>query len=119
MKSIRCLDPNKSHGFDGISIRMLQLCDNSILKPLSIIFNNCITEGYFPLLWKKGNITPIHKKEEKNIVENYRPISILPIYAKLFERIIFNTLYNFFEKNDILNINQSGFRSGDSCTNQL
>ena len=119
LQLIRRLDPNKSHGFDGISIRMLKLCDSSIVKPLSIIFNNSINHGHFPLAWKMGNITPIHKKNEKNLIENYRPISILPICGKLLERIIFNTLYSFFEENNVLNVNQSGFRSGDSCTNQL
>ena len=119
LKYIRHLDPNKSHGFDGISVRMLKLCDFSIVKPLSIIFKNCINDGYFPLAWKKGNITPIHKKDKKNLVENYRPISILPICGKIFEKIIFNTLYNFLENNRLLDKNQSGFRSGDSCTNQL
>ena len=83
LQSIHRLDSNKSHGFDGISIRMLKLCDVSIVKPLSIIFNNCIKNGYFPSAWKKGNITPIHKKNEKNLIENYRPISILPICGKL------------------------------------
>ena len=119
LQLIRQLDPNKSHGFDGISIRMLKLCDSSIVKPLSIIFNNSINHGHFPLAWKMGNITPIHKKNEKNLIENYRPISILPICGKLLERIIFNNLYSFFEENNVLNVNQSGFRSGDSCTNQL
>ena len=119
LQSIRHLDANKSHGFDGISIRMLKLCDSSIVKPLSIIFHNCINKGHFPLVWKKGNITPIYKKNEKNLIENYRPISILPICGKLLERIIFNALYNFLENNNVLNVNQSGFRSGDSCTNQL
>ena len=119
LKSIRCLDPNKSHGFDGISIRMLQLCDNSIIKPLSIIFNNCITEGYFPLLWKKGNIIPIHKKGSKQEITNYRPISLLPIFSKIFERIIFNALYNYIHQNNYFNPNQSGFRSGDSYIHQL
>ena len=59
------------------------------------------------------------KKTTTNLIENYRPISILPICGKLLERIIYNNLYNFLEKNNILNINQSGFRSGDSCVNQL
>ena len=91
----------------------------SVVKPLSLIFKNCIKEGYFPLAWKKGNITPIHKKNEKNIIDNYRPISILPICGKLLERVIFKNLYSFFENNNLFNVNQSGFRSGDSCTNQL
>ena len=70
LQSIRHLDANKSHGIDGISIRMLKLCDSSIVKPLSIIFHNCINKGHFPLVWKKGNITPIYKKNEKSLIKN-------------------------------------------------
>ena len=58
---IRSLDINKSHGFDQISIRMLKICDSSIVKPLSIIFNTLLKSGVFTFLWKKANIIPIHK----------------------------------------------------------
>ena len=116
---IRSLDIHKSHGFDNISIRMLKLCDSSIVKPLMLLFNNSLNQGTFPKPWKKANVTPIHKKGEKTDVLNYRPISVLPICGKIFERIIYNSLYNYFEKNNILNKNQSGFRVGDSCINQL
>ena len=116
---IRSLNVSKSHGHDRISIRMIKMCDKSILKPLMIIFRNCLNDGIFPMSWKKANITPIHKKGDKYIISNYRPISVLPICGKLFEKIIFLDLYNFLSSNEILNINQSGFRSGDSCTNQL
>ena len=51
--------------------------------------------------------------------KNYRPISLLPLCGKLFEKVIFNSLYKYYESNNILNINQSGFRSSDSCINQL
>ena len=119
LKLIRLLNPNKSHGHDNISVKMLKLCDTSIVKPLLIIFNNCLKEGVFPLLWKKANIIPIHKKRSKNDLNNYRPISLLPICGKLLEKIIYNSLYSFMEKNNLLSVNQSGFRAGDSCTNQL
>ena len=116
---IRSLDINKSHGFDQISVRMLKICDSSIIKPLSIIFNNALNCGVFPASWKKANIIPIHKKGDKMDIKNYRPISLLPICGKLFERVIYNNLYKYYEFNKILNDNQSGFRSGDSCINQL
>ena len=116
---VRSLDVNKSHGHDGVSIRMLKLCDDSIVKPLMIIFNNCLNAGVFPLCWKKANITPILKKGDKSIVSNYRPISVLPICGKLFEKMIYNAFYNYLSINNILDVNQSGFRTGDSCTNQL
>ena len=95
---IRSLDIHKSHGFDNISTRMLKLCDSAIVKPLMLIFNNSLNQGIFPKPWKKANVTPIHKKGEKTDVLNYRPISVLPICGKIFERIIYNTLYNYFEK---------------------
>ena len=119
LKLIRALDPNKSHGFDGISVRMIKICYISIVKPLLIIFNTCLRDGVFPFSWKKANIIPIHKKGVKNDINNYRSISILPICSKLFEKIIYNSLYKFLDNNNLLNIKQSGFRSGDSCNNQL
>ena len=61
-KFIRNLDISKVHGFDDISIRMVKLCDDSLVKPLSIILQNCNNSGVFPDSWKKSNIVPIHKK---------------------------------------------------------
>ena len=73
---IRSLDINKSHGYDQISVRMLKICDSSLIKPLLIIFNNSLNSGMFPSAWKKANIIPIHKKGDKMDVKNYRPISL-------------------------------------------
>ena len=56
------LTPLKAHGHDGISIRMVKLCNLTITKPLSIIYKNCFQQGVFPDEWKKGNIIPVHKK---------------------------------------------------------
>ena len=53
---------NKVHGFDMISIRMLKICGDSILKPLELIFKSCIESGKFPIEWKKANVVPVHKK---------------------------------------------------------
>ena len=66
-----------------------------------------------------ANVTPIHKKDSKQITNNYRPISLLPIFAKVFEKIIFRNLYNQLVSNNLITNNQSGFRPGDSVTNQL
>ena len=68
---------------------------------------------------KKSNIIPVHKKNDKQLVENYRPITLLPIFGKIFEKIIFNRIYNFLLAEDLLNPNQSGFRPSESCINQL
>ena len=82
VKIINRLDPNKAHGHDKLSIRMIKQCGNSICKPLSIIFKDCLSEGKFPHEWKKANVVPVHKKGNKQSLENYRPISLLPIAAK-------------------------------------
>ena len=62
LKIIRNLNPNKAHGHDIISIQMLKICDESICKPLRIIFRSCLENGKFPSEWKKANVVPIFKK---------------------------------------------------------
>ena len=116
---IKSLKPTKAHGADNISIRMIQLCGDSITLPLTLIFKFSLRNGTFPDTWKMANIIPVHKKEEKNIVKNYRPISLLPIFAKVFERLLFNSLFAHFHDNDLFTKCQSGFMPGDSCISQL
>ena len=110
---IRTLDPNKACGWDGISSHMIKICDSSIVAPLEITFDTCIRERTFPEKWKMSNICPIHKKESKNLKENYRPISLLPILGKMFEKVIFDSLYDYFVNNLLLTPRQSGFIKGD------
>ena len=118
-KLIQNLDSNNGHGHDQISIRMLRLCSNSTGKPLEIIFNRCLETSTFPNDWKKGNVVPVFKKGDKQILKNYRPISLLPVCGKIFEKLIFNKIFKFFIENDLISPNQSGFKPGDSCINQL
>ena len=61
-KVIQSLDPNKVHGHDMISIRMLKICSKSIIKPFLIIYKKCLVKGCLPNEWKKANVTPVHKK---------------------------------------------------------
>ena len=82
-------------------------------------FDNILSTGIFPDIWKTANVVPIHKKEGKQFIKNYRPISLLPVIAKLFEKVLFKHLYNFFEFNHLITKKQTGFRPGDSTTNQL
>ena len=98
---------------------MLKLCDKSIIPSLSLLFQNSIDTRTFPDTWKKSNIVPVHKKGDKQIVDNYRPVSLLCILGKIFERIIFNSIFEYLEENNLLCPNQSGFRPSDSCENQL
>ena len=113
------LKVNKAHGPDNISVNMIKLSGNALCEPLKLIFNNILVTGIFPSQWKRANVTPVHKKDNKQLIKNYRPISLLPIFAKVFEKIIFASLYNHLVRNNHITSNQSGFRPGDSVTNQL
>jgi len=119
LEHIRGLNINKAHGYDEISGRMLKMCDKTITKPLYIIYKNCISQGYFPVAWKFANVIPIHKKKDKNIVSNYRPVSLLPICGKILEKLIFDNLYKYIYSNNLISDKQSGYKHGDSTVKQL
>ena len=116
---IKALNVNKAHGWDDISIRMVKISGESLVKPLINIFSLSLDSGKFPSNWKKANIVPIYKKGDKSIVKNYRPVSLLPIFSKLYEKCIYDTLYGYFESKGLFSCFQSGFRKGDSCISQL
>ena len=118
-KKIQNLDSGKAHGHDSISIRMLKLCGSAIYKTLVIIFKQSVDTGISPSEWKKGNIVPIHKKGDKQTLKNYRPVSLLPICGKILEQLMFNEMFKLFIENELISSNQSGFKPGDSCVNQL
>ena len=90
---IRKLNPNKANGPDGIPSQMLLFCDDSVIVPLRIIFNNILSTAIYPDVWKLANVTPIFKKGDKQLIKNYRPISLLPICGKMFEKKSFLTIF--------------------------
>ena len=77
------------------------------------------THWTFPTILKVGDITLIHKKGPKNNICNYRPISILPIFGKIFEKVIYSRIYNFVIRNKILTESQFGFQRGYSTSHAL
>ena len=89
LKLIRSLDSKKAHGCDDISVSMLKICDTEIVEPLCLIFEKCLETGVYPSSWKRANIIPIHKKNSRQNKGNYRPISLLPIFGKIFEKNYF------------------------------
>ena len=96
-----------------------KLCDIEIVKPLYLIYTKCLETGKFPSSWKKANVLPIHKKENRKLKKNYRSISLLPICGKIFEKLMFDAIYELLCENQILTPSQSGFRPGDPTINQL
>ena len=101
-KILQNLDPNKAHAQDKISIRMLQLCGNSVCKPLELIFQQAMESGSFQSEWKKGNVVPVYKKDEKECLKIIGlSISLLPICGKNFEKLIFNEMLQLISRNQL------------------
>lgn len=118
-KMIDDLIADKACGPDGITNRMLKLLNPNISTLLSSIFNKVNDSGKYPDAWKSGVITVVHKKDEKNDPNNYRPITLLPSISKLFERIMYNAIYKHLNRHNLIYDKQSGFLQGHSTTDQL
>ena len=98
---------------------MLKLCAHECSIPLKMLYDMSLETGHYPALWKRANVVPIHKKGDRQVKTNYRPISLLPICGKIFEKIIFDEVYKHLAENKLISTHQSGFRPGDSTINQL
>ena len=113
--TIKRLKPLNSSGHDEISNKILKLSSRTISDFLSKVFNECICQGCFPSCMKIAKVIPIHKSCDAMDPSNYRPISLLPTIAKVFEKLIFSRLIKFFMKFNIISENQFGFRPNRSC----
>ena len=101
-------------GHDQISNQLLKCVKNEIAKPLTFIINQTLRTGCYPDKLKIASVRPFYKKGDKQGIENYRPISILPSVSKFFEKIIHSQLVNYFVQNKLLSDTQYGYRSGCS-----
>ena len=119
IKIINNLDPKKSSDIYGISPKYVISTRQSVAQVLTIIFNRSVREGNFPQAMKVAKIISLHKGDSVLMVKNYRPISLLPIFSKIFERLVYNRLVEFIEKNNILTQNQFGFQKGKSTENAI
>ena len=113
------MDTSKATGLDGISPTILKLAAPVISKFLTEIFNKSIDTGIFPDSWKVSKVLPLFKKDDKLDMNNYRPISILSAVTKVFEKLLYEQLYQYLEENSILTKHQSGFRSHHSTLTAL
>ncbi len=118
-KILKSLDTSKACGPDGISPKLLKNTANTLALPLTTLFNLSLRTGVFPSKWKQANVSPIHKKNDKQDDNNYRPISLLSCVGKLLERIVFIKLYKFCITNNILTWHNSGYKHQDSTVNQM
>ena len=87
---------------------MLLLCVESVILPPQIIFTNILSTSIYHNMWKLANVAPIFKKGNKQLIKNYRPISLLPV-CKILEKIIFNNLYIYLHMNNLITISNRVF----------
>jgi hypothetical protein len=111
-QTIKSLKNKKSVGWDEIPIELVKAVTDFIAHPLCFIINKCFDEGIFPNQLKYAELKPIFKKGAVDDPNNYRPISLLPTFSKIFEKIACNQIYSFFDENKLFIDNQFGFRSG-------
>ena len=110
---------NNGKGVNIVSTITLKENKTILSEVLAHIFNNCISDGYFPFELKEGCITPIYKGGTKTELNNYRPVCSLPSFSKIFERILYDRMITYIEKNNILSKTQYGFRKGLSTENAI
>jgi len=114
IKVIKNMKSKSSCGFDGISTKLLKIIKDVLLQPLVIIINQTLNQGIFPHKLKIAKVNPIYKKDSKSQFTNYRPISLLPAISKIFERIIYDQVYEFFQNEKLFYSSQYGFRTKHS-----
>ena len=102
-----------------IPIHVVKKACHTVSPIICALYNRCMKNGVFPDELKTGRISPIYKKDDKQLLENYRPVSTLPIFGKIFEKIIFARLYSFVTSKNLINENQYGFRKQHSTSHAI
>ena len=116
---IEAIPSSKATGVDGVSARILNIAAPAIAPSLAKLINICIARGTFPTAWKQAKVTPIHKQKSKSDKNNCRPILVLPVLSKIFERHLHNSLSTFLKDNNLLYSLQSAFRKHHSTETAL
>ena len=111
---VHLLKSNKAAGLDKILTRLIRDAESELTPSIAYLVNKSIWDGKFPALWKLARVTPLHKADDKLKVENYRPISILPVLSKIMERVVHAQLSQRLNLNSFLYHHQYGFRCGYS-----
>ena len=119
LKIINSLPSKKSSGYDGISNVVLKEIAPTILNPLTTMFNMSLTQGIFPDCMKLAEIIALHKSKNRELCDNYRPISLLITISKVLEKIVYKRVYKFLNTTNQIYEKQYGFRAKHSCENAV
>jgi hypothetical protein len=114
LKIVRNMKPKTSCGFDVLSPNLIKRVIQPLLLPLKYLLNASLEQGVVPQKMKIAKVTPIFKQGARDQYNNYRPVSVLPTFSKILERIMYDRVFLFIQKNNILAQNQYGFRKGFS-----
>ena len=115
---LKKLDVRKSVGPESLSAHFLKEVAEPIAAPLTKLYNKSLESGIVPNQWKCSNVTPVHKGGSCGNPGNFRPISVVPVVAKIFEKIVASQLNSYFEDHQLLSMYQGAYRHGKS-TEQL
>ena len=118
-KIIDKLNPSKSTGPNGIPVFILKLFKGFFAYWLSKLINLCFETGEFPLMLKLAKVIPLHKKESVFNFLNYRPISLLSVFSKIYEKAIYTRIYSYLEKYNMIYSKQFGFRGNHSVNHAV
>jgi hypothetical protein len=116
---LKSLKTNKATGPDCTGAKMLKEAGPSIAQSLCNLINMSLRKCIFPAMWKQANVIPIHKKNERHLVNNFRPISLLSCAGKIMEKVVFKHVFNYIRDNNLITEFQSSFIPGDSTVHQL
>ncbi len=116
---INSLNNKKSTGHDGISSSLIKQIKLALCIPLTTIINNSLETGEVPKNMKLAKVVPIYKAKDKNVFNNYRPVSLLPCLSKILEKVVHKRIYYFLQLSDIFYNSQYGFRPKHSTINAV
>ena len=116
---INILNPSKSVGPNSIPIKLLKIIGSSASPLLALLVNQSFQSGIFPEKLKIAKVITLFKKGNPELPSNYRPISLLPIFSKIFEKLMYRRLYRFLEVHNILSSLQFGFQENHSIDHAL
>ena len=114
VNTLQGLKASKASGLDNISPHMLKDAAVVVAKPLTRIVIESLSQGTVPSEWKYAKITPLYKKGMPTNMDNYRPISVLPVASKVLERVVHHQLHSFLSERKLINPFQCGFRRNHS-----